>query len=59
MLEILNGKGETVSIPVMAIHERGVHLASWDTAAFEPGTYRCRYRCGDYSGMVEFVLRKT
>ncbi len=59
MLEILNEKGDTVAIPVMAIRERGVHLASWDTTSFESRSYRCRYRCGDYSGTQEIVLRKS
>ena len=59
LLEILNGKGETVAVPVIAIRDRGIHLASWDTAAFESGKYACRFRCGDYSETREIVLQKS
>jgi hypothetical protein len=59
MLEILNGKGETVAVPVMAIRERGTHLASWDTAPFESGKYSYRFRCGDYRETREIELRKS
>jgi hypothetical protein len=59
LLEILNEKGETVAIPVIAIRDRGVHLASWDTAAFDSGKYAYHFRCGDYSETREIVLRKS
>ncbi|MCE5248832.1 DUF362 domain-containing protein [bacterium] len=59
MLEILNSKGETVTVLVNAIAERGYYMASWDTSTFESGTYAYRFRFNDYSETRELALKKS
>jgi len=58
-LEILNDKGETVVIPVIAIRDRGTHLTSWDTSTYESGKYAYRFRWNDYSETREILLQKS
>ena len=59
MLEILNGKGETVVVPVIAIRDRGYHLTSWDTSAYDSGSYAYRFRFKDFSETREIKLQKS
>ena len=59
MLEILNDKGETVSILENAVRDCGYHVASWNTEEFDSGTYAYRYRCDDYSETRDVVLKKS
>jgi hypothetical protein len=58
ILEILNEKGQTVVVPVIAERERGSHMASWDTSAYASGKYSYRFRFNDYSETGEIVLQK-
>jgi len=59
MLEILDEKGATIAVPVMAIRDSGTHLASWDAGESDPGKYSWRFRCGDYRQTGEIVLGKN
>jgi len=59
MLEILNDKGETLTVPVNAERERGCHLASWNTADYDSGDYAYRFRFNDYSETGKIRLRKS
>jgi hypothetical protein len=58
ILEILNEKGQTVVVPVIAERDRGVHMASWDASAYASGKYSYRFRFNDYSETGEIVLQK-
>jgi hypothetical protein len=59
ILEILNEKGQTVVVPVIAERDRGSHLASWDTSTYDSGKYAYRFRFNDYSETREIVLQKS
>ena len=59
ILEILNEKGETVVVPVIAVRDRGTHMASWDTSTYESGKYAYRFRFNDYSETRGIILQKS
>ncbi len=59
ILEILNEKGETVVVPVIAVRDRGTHMASWDTGTYESGKYAYRFRFNDYSETRGIILQKS
>ncbi len=59
MLEILNGKNETVNVPVNAIRDAGYHMASWNIEPYDSGKYSYRFRSNDYAETGGIMLRKS
>jgi len=59
MLEILDNKGETRVVLVNAISDRGYHMASWNTEAYDSGNYAYRFRFNDFSETREILFKKS
>jgi len=59
LVEVLDGNGNNLEVITNAICESGFHMAAWNTAKYDSGTYKYRLRYKGYHEVQEVVLNKA
>ena len=59
LVEILDQNGNNLEVISNALCDPGYHMAAWNTAKYESGSYKYRLRFNDYNEVQDLVLKKT
>jgi hypothetical protein len=59
LVEILDRDGNSLEVISTALCDPGYHMAAWNTAKHESGSYKYRLRFNDYNEVHDLVLNRT
>jgi hypothetical protein len=59
LVEILDRNGNNLEVISNALCEPGYHMAAWNTAKYDAGSYKYRIRFSGYNEVQDLVLNKT
>ena len=59
LVEILDQNGNNLEVISNALCDPGYHMAAWNTAKYESGSYKYRLRYNDYNEVHDLILKKT
>jgi hypothetical protein len=59
LVEILDRDGNSLEVISTALCDPGYHMASWNTAKYESGSYKYRLRFNDYNEVHDLVLNRA
>ncbi len=59
LVEILDRNGNNLEVISNALCDPGFHMAAWNTAKYESGSYKYRLRYDDYNEVHDLILNKA
>ncbi len=59
LVEILDQNGNNLEVISNALCEPGFHMAAWNTAKYESGSYKYRLRYNGWNEVQDLILKKT